>query len=383
MRIIVIRAGGVRLKYESFEKRSVGLASILICIFFGFAVLYFFLKYGFGILLPFIISWGVALTIVPVALKLTGGNEKRSKIVSVILLFILLFLVVMLFAVAFDRLIYEVHRLMDRLSEDSENISELVGKALDFVESITDSLPFLDRLVGGEELTGLRERIDSLVGDVISGFVTHLSTKIPLWLGKLIAAFPSFILFVIVTLISSFYFCLDLGGVHRGIKSVLPLWASKKLASLRRRATGTAVKYLRAYVLLLFMTFVELLVGFSILKVDYAFLLAALIAVIDFLPIFGVGSVLVPWAIVLLLSGNYYLGVGLLIVYGCTAVVRQVAEPKIVGGSLGIHPLLTLVSMYAGFKLFGFFGMILGPAAALAVKSIFFAPKNETSELRP
>lgn len=367
------------MKYEKIEKRAVGFAAILICIFFGFAVLYFFFKYGFSILLPFIISWGVALTIVPIALKLVGGNEKRGKAVSVILLLILLFLVVLFLALAFDRLIYEIHRLMERLTEDSENISELIGSALDFVESITESLPFLDRLVGGEELTGLRERIDSLVGDILSGFVTHLSTKIPIWLGRLIAAFPSFILFVIVTLISSFYFCVDLRGIHSSIKNILPSGASDKLAALRSRVTGTAIKYLRAYVILLFMTFGELLVGFSILKVDYALLLAALISVIDFLPVFGVGSVLIPWSVVLLFSGNYYLGVGLLIVYACVTVVRQVAEPKIVGGSLGIHPLLTLVSMYAGFKLFGFFGMILGPAVALAVKSIFFEKEKKTA----
>ena len=291
----------------------------------------------------------------------------------------LILLVVLLLVLAFDRLIYEAQRLMERLADDSAHVYDLIGTALDFAQSITEHIPFLDELTTGEDMLGLRERIDSLVGDVISNFVTGLSARLPEWLGALVGALPSIILFVIVTLISGFYFCIDLGGIHAGIRALLPVGAAERLTPLRRRITGTALKYLRAYVLLLLMTFGELFIGFSILGIDYALLLAAVIAVIDILPVFGVGSVLIPWSAVVLISGNYYFGIGLLIIYACVTVVRQIAEPKIVGGSLGIHPLLTLISMYAGFKLFGIFGMIIGPAAALAAKSIFFG--NEKTEL--
>lgn len=366
------------MKYETFERRAIGIAAILVCIFLGIAFLYFFFKYGLSILLPFLIGWLVALAIVPLAKKLAGKGEKRSKAVSVILLLLLLSLVVFLLVLAFDRLIFEVRRLMERLSYDSAYAGDLIGEALDFAQSVTEHIPFLDRLTLGAELSSLRERIDALVADMISGIVTKLSTQIPIWLGNLIAAFPSFILFVIVTLISSFYFCVDLDTIHSGIRAILPHEAAKKLTPLKKRFAGVAVKYLRAYVLLLLMTFGELFVGFSILEIDYALLFAAIISIIDILPVFGVGSVLIPWSVILLFSGNYYRGIGLLIVYACVAVVRQISEPKIVGGSLGLHPLLTLIAMYAGFKLFGFFGMIIGPAAALAVKSIFFVSDTKT-----
>ena len=366
----------ILLKYEIFERRAIGVAAILICIFFGFATVYFFFKYGFEILLPFLIAWGVALTIAPLAKKLVGKKEKWSRVVSVILLFLLLSFVVLLLSLAFDRLVFEAHRLMERLEEEYESISSLISRALDFFESITDNIPIIDRLTSNENLTGVRDRIDSIVGDLLSSFVTRLSNKIPVWLGNLIGAFPSFLLFIIVTLISSFYFCLDLGTLHAGFKSLLPEGLSKKLTYVKERMTGTALKYLRAYVLLLLLTFGELFVGFSILGFDYALLLAAVIAGIDILPVFGVGSVVIPWAVVLLISGDYRTGIGLLIIYACVTVVRQIAEPKIVGGSLGLHPLLTLFSMYAGFKLFGIFGMILGPAVALAIKSIFFSSEK-------
>lgn len=360
----------MNMKYDKLEQRAVGLAAVFVCIAFSLVALFLFIKYGLSILLPFLIGWSVAMAIVPISRKLAGKNEKRQKAVAVMLFIGLILLVVLIITLAFDRLLYEAQRLMERISDDSEHVYDLIGDTLDFAQSVTEHIPFLSELTMGDDILGLRQRIDTLVGEVISNFVSGVSKKLPVWLGAMASAIPSFILFVIVTLISGFYFCVDLGGIHSGIKSLLPTGASEKLAHIKRRVLGTALRYLRAYILLLLMTFGELFIGFSILKIDYALLLAAVIALIDILPVLGVGSVLIPWAAVVLISGNYYLGVGLFILYGCVALVRQISEPKIVGGSLGIHPLLTLISMYAGFKLFGLFGMIIGPAVALVVKSI-------------
>ena len=344
--------------------------------FLGISAVYLFFKYGLELLLPFLIAWMIAMAISPLAKRL-AGKGKRGKAVSVILLFLLLSLIVLILALAFDRLIYEVRRLAIKLGEESEAVSSLLGRALDFIESITENVPFLNNITKGEELVNLREKIDSLIGNVISGFVTELSSRIPVVLGDLISAFPSFLLFIIVTLISSFYFCVDIDDIHRGIKNMLPSGGAEKLSALKRKASDTALKYLRAYVLIFFMTFGELFVGFSILRIDYSLLLAALISVVDILPVFGVGSVLIPWAVIMLISGNYYMGAGLLIIYGCVTVVRQIAEPRIVGGSIGLHPLVTLIFTYAGFKLFGFFGMILGPAFAIILKSFFIGSRSE------
>ena len=107
------------------------------------------------------------------------------------------------------------------------------------------------------------------------------------------------------------------------------------------------------------------------MRVSYSFLLALVISFVDILPVLGVGSVLVPWAVFSFVSGRWNFGIGLLIIYGCVTVVRQIAEPKIVGGSIGLHPLATLVSMYAGLKLLGVTGLLIGPVTAIIVKSLF------------
>ena len=112
-----------------------------------------------------------------------------------------------------------------------------------------------------------------------------------------------------------------------------------------------------------------MLAGFLILGVRYAFLMAILIAVLDFLPLFGTGTVLIPWAAVKLLSGQYMQALGMASLYVLSQVVRQMVQPKIVGDSLGLPPLYTLLFLYLGFKLNGISGLLLaGPLGLLAVK---------------
>ena len=128
--------------------------------------------------------------------------------------------------------------------------------------------------------------------------------------------------------------------------------------------------------LIMGLTFFELFIGFTVLGVKYSFLAALGVALVDILPIFGVGTVLVPWAILMFLTGDQFLGVGILALWAIISVVRQFAEPKIVGKSLGISPVLTLLATYAGLRLFGVPGMIGAPAIAVFVKAFFFERKE-------
>ena len=116
-------------------------------------------------------------------------------------------------------------------------------------------------------------------------------------------------------------------------------------------------------------TFIELFVGFLILGIDYSFVLAILIAVLDILPVLGTAVVLAPWGIILLLMKNYFLGVGMLILLLIISIVRQIIEPKILGDSFGVHPLVSLITLYIGLKLFGVVGMVLLPMIVMIVLS--------------
>jgi sporulation integral membrane protein YtvI len=172
----------------------------------------------------------------------------------------------------------------------------------------------------------------------------------------------------VVLLLSCYYFSADNGRVRAGMLAVLPVRVREKLPALRERASWFARRYLRAYLLLWLITFAEMFLGLSILGIPYAFLLAILIAVVDFLPVLGTGTVLIPWAACSLLTGNQRTGFGLLILYGVSVIVREVAEPRLVGAQLGIHPLLSLFAMYAGLRFFGLPGMLLSPVFAICLR---------------
>ena len=115
------------------------------------------------------------------------------------------------------------------------------------------------------------------------------------------------------------------------------------------------------------LTFAELFVAFSLMGVSYAFLTAAAVARVDLLPILGVGTVLLPWSAISFLLGDPRLGIGLLLTYAVVSLVRQFVEPRLIGKELGIPPLLSIITMYVGFRLFGFIGLISAPAVAMLV----------------
>ena len=186
---------------------------------------------------------------------------------------------------------------------------------------------------------------------------------------------PNILLVSLVTIIACFYFALDLDIVNDKIKEFLPNKIVNILSSFKRRFVSGFKKYLKAYLLIFYITFAELFVGFLILGVNYPFVLAFLISIIDFLPVFGTGVVLLPWGIVLLLMKNYFLGICILLLLIIMTVVRQVIEPKIVGKSLGVHPILSLVTLYVGFQLFGIVGMIFLP-----IVTIIFLSKPDTEK---
>ena len=159
--------------------------------------------------------------------------------------------------------------------------------------------------------------------------------------------------------------------------SLLPERWQQKLPIIKNTVTSTLTGYLKAYLLIMLLTFTEVFIGLTILGVDYALIISVVVAIVDVLPILGTGTVLIPWAIFCFITHNTSLGVGLLILYAVVLVVRQLAEPKIVGNTLGLHPLATLASIYLGIKFLGFGGIFIGPIAAMLIKSFFFKENDK------
>jgi sporulation integral membrane protein YtvI len=137
----------------------------------------------------------------------------------------------------------------------------------------------------------------------------------------------------------------------------------------------TIGKYLRAYLLIMLITFAELTLGFFCAGIKNFALMALFVAIFDILPILGSSMITLPWSIFLLITGDYRRGIVMFIVYLVVVIVRQFIEPKIVGEHVGLHPLITLICAYLGFSFFGFYGMIIAPLCLYVLRLIF----NNTS----
>lgn len=323
------------------------------------AAVYIFFKYLLNLILPFVIAWVVALMIQPLVNFICRNSRISRKLISVFL--VLLFLILIGSGIFFigQRLLSELKAIIDNLNYNSDEILEML---FDYVYKLSDNIPFLN--------TFDHENLYNMTSDLIKNTLTSLSVKIPEWLGMLFNTLPNMIFFTIILVMASFYICADFKNINKFLALQLPKRIVDFLIEVKKHLKSTGYKYINAYTLMIIITFFQLLIGFMILKIDYSFTIALITAILDVLPIIGVGTILIPWSIVLLISGNYYTGFGLLIIFCIVALIRQFIEPKIIGVSIGLNPLITLVAMYIGLKLFGFTGLIVMPIFVIIIKNL-------------
>ena len=209
--------------------------------------------------------------------------------------------------------------------------------------------------------------------------LTSLTSKLPGIIADVIAMIPHILLFTVIIILASYYFCADFDKIKETLLSFLPEGVQNALKRFKKRLADTGIKYLKACAVMLIITYFELLVGFLMLGIPYAFSLSLLVAAVDMLPIFGVGTVLVPWAIWCKLTGDTYTAVGLLIIFATVTVIRRFVEPKVISNGIGLSPLTTLFAMYVGFRLFGLTGLFFSPLAAILI--LHALPENIAKKL--
>jgi sporulation integral membrane protein YtvI len=149
-----------------------------------------------------------------------------------------------------------------------------------------------------------------------------------------------------------------------------PAWLKTNIGIIRRGMANAVGGYFRAQVILMTIVGIIGISGLLILRNPYALMLGLLMAFLDFLPILGSGSVLVPWALYNIFAGDVRQAVGLFALYGVITITRQALEPKVLGEQIGIHPLLSLMSVFVGYKVFGVAGILIGPVIAMVAVSM-------------
>ena len=341
-------------------------ASILFCLFGAGVIALLLWKYLLPVVLPFLVAWLISLLIRPLSQRLASRLRVPQKLCAAVLLTLFLAGIILLLGFALRRLMGELSQLLGRLMENEGQIP-LVNDSFDLFEFLMARLGIEPE--SGSRYALFREKFYDMVTDMTSHLMETLGEALPSFAARLISSFPSLFFMILITVIAGFYFCMDGTRIGEGLIALLPRSVRARIPAWKERTKQISWRYVKVYLLLLLLTFGELLIGFLILGVDYAFLLAGIIAVLDMLPVLGVGTVLIPWALVTLLQKNFYLGFGLVILYFVMLILRQIVEPKLLGKSLGLHPLVALFAGYAGWRLFGFLGMILGPVLALLIKN--------------
>ena len=211
--------------------------------------------------------------------------------------------------------------------------------------------------------------LDIMMGDIMG----RLSDPAVTAAGNFAKRIPSVLIALIVTFISAYFFIAERQDVIRWAKRVAPDPIVKRMSMVVSNLKCAVGGYFKAQFKIMGVVFVILLVGFVILGINFNFLLAFLIAFLDFLPFFGTGTALIPWAAYKFMVGDYRMMAGLLILYGVSQLVRQLIQPKFVGDSIGMKPLPTLVFLYAGYRLGSVFGMILAVPVGMIVINLYEA----------
>lgn len=270
---------------------------------------------------------------------------------------------------AFYKLINELWRLALEISRIDfyptiKYFESLFQKGQDLFFSLPDSLA--TTIEQSLELDVSRlSRITSEISSWLMGIVMGMI--------DFVKFLPDVLVFIIVMMVSAYFMSRDRREISEFLsKRIPPNWFDK-IRSLRDDMIGALVGFAKAQIILMAVTFLELLIGYQILGVKYAFFFALLTAIVDALPVLGTGTVLIPTAIFYFVMGNIPRGLGFLILYLIIFVIRQILEPRVVSQSLGLHPLVTLMSMYIGLRLLGVLGMFLGPIIVIIVKAFYKA----------
>ncbi len=259
------------------------------------------------------------------------------------------------------------------------------GKIFQELYAFTQNPPQIySRAIEGAsaKITGIIEKTQSQ-STFLSSFVPSLSkvlseemAKIVSYISNLLISFaktlPSLFISAFASIFTTFFLLKDGESIFAFFRKFFGSKLYNGFLAMKQTFLSVAALYLKAQFIIGLIIFSILLLGFLLLRVKYAFVLALLTALLDAVPVFGTGTILIPMALFNFLTQNNSLGWGLCVLYGITLLSRQLCEPKILGKTLGVHPLLAVFSLYAGMKLFGVFGLIFGPFFAIFLKILLF-----------
>lgn len=337
-------------------RRILNIFFIIIGIYIGTKLAAFYM--------PFIIAFIISLIIEP-AIKYLMKKMNLTRRMSSIIIFLIVFSIIV------GSVIWGIVSLVSESTNLLQTLNIYIDRAYTQIQDA----------IGKMNITQIS--ISSNVFNLLQDASTEILFKVSNWLTKFLTKFisaitsiPTISIYTVITILSLYFICTDRIYILDLMEHHMPSKWIQKIAIHIKEISKNLGGYLKAEVILILVSFIISIIGLYIFKfvgmnVKYPLLIALAIGFVDALPILGSGTVMIPWAIISALNGDIRLGIAIIILWIIMSVVRQILEPKIVSGKIGIHPIFTLIAMYTGFKVIGVIGMLIGPIVLIILKSIF------------
>lgn len=331
------------------------LAAVLLCIFLLPKLIWFFM--------PFILGWLISLIASPVVRFFEEKLKVKRKAMTAVVIVAVLAVVVLLVYLLIAKLVREGVNFINELPNIWNTILAEFNKVGANLQGVYDRMP--------ADTQATIDHIISEMGNYMSSMMGKIELPSFAAVGNAAKQIPDIFLAVVMCLLSAYFFVADKGYMGAAVEKFVPASVRYHFDLIRRSFRNAVGGYFRAQFKIECWIYILLVIGLMILGVDYAFLVAFGIAVLDFLPVFGTGTVMVPWAVIELLSENYRMMFGLIAIWLIGQLVRQVIQPKIVGDSIGMDAIPTLFLLYIGYRLAGVLGMILAVPIGIIVVNLY------------
>lgn len=324
-----------------------------------------------GFFMPFVVGWVIASIANPMVRFLDEKIKIRRKAGSAIVIIAAIALVVLGIYWIGAILLKEIGGFVRGLPDMWHSMESDMLNAGKTMENLARYFPAEFR----EKIANITNSLMEFVGNIAN----HLSTPAVTAVGNFAKVLPSVFVSVIMCLLSSYFFVAQREEVVQTFRKYVPEGYRHKWAVLYNSLKSAVGGYFKAQFRIEIWIYILLVFGLFILKVNYVLVIALGIAVLDFLPVFGTGTVLIPWAVIKVLGGDYKMAVGLLITWGVGQLVRQLIQPKIVGDSVGVPAIPTLFLLFIGYRVGSVLGMILAVPAGIILVNMYEAGFFDTT----
>lgn len=312
---------------------------------------------------PFLVGWIISLIASPLVRFFEEKVKIKRKAGSAFVIIVVIALVVLMLYLVGAKLVNEIIGFMSALPSIWNSLESDFTEIGEKLSVVYERLPINIQ----STINGILDQANTYVGELFS----KLSSPTIAAVGNFAKQLPTVIIGIIMCLLSSYFFVAERAEINQWFRKHTPYAIQSRYLIMKRSLVRAVGGYFKAQIKIEVWMYLLLVIGLALLRVNYVLLIALGIAFLDFLPFFGTGTVMVPWAIIKILSADYKMAIGLLIIWGVGQLARQLIQPKIVGDSVGVAPIPTLFLLFIGYKIGGVFGMILAVPLGLILYTMY------------